>query len=107
MPNEKMPIDLGKPMGGPMSKPEPMSVNTKEKYYPCLYLDWDDEYDLPESGVMEVRFVKKSETTRTNSEGKSQSVELEIREILDVEAEADEEEEPAGDVLDKYRKETK
>jgi hypothetical protein len=95
-------------MGGiSISAPEPTMPSKKEKYYPCLFLDWDDEYDLPESGVMEVRFVKKSETTRTNSDGKSQSVELEIRAILDVESEMDEEEEHAGDTLDKYRSEQK
>jgi len=102
------PIDLGKTMDSPIavSAPEPMkSSKEKEKYYPCLFLDWDEKYDLPDEGVMEVRFRKKSETNRTSDKGTSQSVELEIREILDVESESDEETEHAGDVLDKYRSE--
>jgi hypothetical protein len=102
----ELPIDLGKPMGGPISLPEPSTASPKkEKYYPCLFLDWDNEYDLPESGIMEVRFVKKSETTRTRDGETSQSVELEIRAIIDVESEAKEKKESGGDALDKYKEE--
>jgi len=101
------PIDLGKTMDSPIAAPEPTvkSSKEKEKYYPCLYLDWDEKYDLPDEGVMEVRFRKKSETNRTSDKGTTQSVELEIQEILDVESEAGEETESPGDTLDKYRSE--
>lgn len=100
----EMPIDLGKGMDYPPSMPEKMP--SKEKYYPCLFLDWDEKYDLPAEGVMEVRFRKKSETNREDDRGTHQSVELEIREILDVESEADEDmEESGGDALDRYRNE--
>lgn len=103
MPN--YPIDLGKKMsGGPIAVEVP-PPEKREKYYPCLYLDWDDEYDLPASGEMTVRFRKKSETTRTGERGTSQSVELEIREILDVEADKTSKKESASEALDKYKKE--
>jgi hypothetical protein len=107
--NDKYPIDLGKPMnvGGPVSVSEPSKPSKKkEKYYPSLYLDWDDDYELPESGVMEVRFKKRSETNRSQDGKTSQSVEIEIREILDVESEEEEATEESGsDALDKYRNE--
>lgn len=85
------------------SSPEP----EKKKSYPCLYLDWDNKYDLPDSGVMEVRFKKRSETTRKYEGDTSQSVELEILEIVDVEPAEEAGEESPGEALDRYRKGTK
>jgi hypothetical protein len=100
---EKYPIDLGKPMSGPSAPLSVKKPGKKEKYYPSLYLDWDDDYELPESGVMEVRFKKRSETNRLQDGKTSQSVEIEIREILDVESENSEAEEESGsDALDRY-----
>jgi hypothetical protein len=106
MPN--YPIDLGKSMSSPSAPLSVVEKPNKEKYYPCLYLDWDEKYDLPSEGVMEVRFKKKSETTR-NYEGKTtQSVELEIQEILDVESTGTKEKEETADrALDRYRNESK
>jgi hypothetical protein len=101
------PIDLGKSMGSPSSPPSVNTPDKKEKYYPCLYLDWDDKYDLPDEGVMEVRFKKKSETNRSSDGKTSQSVELEIQEILDVEPTGVVEEESGGRALDRYRSEGK
>lgn len=105
--HDKYPIDLGKPMnGGLVSMPEPPKKGKKEKYYPSLYLDWDDDYDLPESGVMEVRFKKKSETNRSQDGKTTQNVEIEIRAILSVESEKEESDEESGDkALDRYREE--
>lgn len=90
-------------MGGPIDVATKPSKPPKEKYYPCLYLDWDDEYDLPSEGIMEVRFKKKSETIRDSDGKRTQSVELEIQEILDVESEAEDVQETAGEALDRYR----
>ena len=103
---EKYPIDLGKPMNGiavPVS-PTPSKKAKKEKYYPSLYLDWDQDYELPEEGILEIRFKKRSETNRSADGKTTQSVELEMREILDVESESSEGDEESGaDALDRYR----
>lgn len=80
----------------------------KEKYYPSLYLTWDSEYDLPDSGTMTVKFEKKSESTTKRDGDKSQSVELEIKSIESVEEGAPEEkEEGRGEALDKIAKKGK
>jgi hypothetical protein len=106
MHDDKYPIDLGKPMGGQIATESPKPSKKKEKYYPSLYLDWDDDYELPRSGVMEVRFKKRSETNRTSDGKTTQSVEIEIMEILDVEAdEAKSEQESGEKALDRYRSE--
>lgn len=99
------PIDLGKKMDGPIDLPTPPS--DRKKYYPCLYLDWDDKYDLPKSGVMTVRFRKKQETTREGDHGSSQTVELDIEEILDVKADKDKksDRDNGSEALDRYKKE--
>lgn len=101
------PIDLGKKMADDVCIPMPATPEKREKYYPCLYLDWEEKYNLPESGEMTVRFRKKSETNRTGDRGTSQSVELEIREILDVEADkvSKKDRENGSEALDKYKKE--
>jgi hypothetical protein len=108
MNSDKYPIDLGKPMnsGGPIST-EPQEAKKKEKYYPSLYLDWEDDYELPESGVMEVRFKKRSETNRSQDGKTTQSVEIEIREILEVtpDKKAKSESESGEKALDRYRDE--
>lgn len=76
-----------------------------KKYYPSLYLEWDDDYELPDSGVMMVRFKKRSQTDRTTDKGTQQTVELDITEIKDVEPDKTEEKENPGRALDKYREE--
>lgn len=65
--------------------PSPKSKKD-EKYYPSLYLDWDDKYDLPDSGEMTIRFVKNSETNskRKGDSKAHQSVSLDITDILSV-----------------------
>ena len=107
---DKYPIDLGsKPMN------EPAGVTTtlsKEKYYPLLHLEWPDDYDLPDSGTMEVTFVKTGETKTTQNGKTRYNVTLEIKSIEEVsEKEGDEEDteetnkESTGDRLDKMAKE--
>lgn len=74
-----------------------------DMHYPSLYLEWDADYGLPDSGEMTVRFEKRSQT---DTKGGKQTVELEITDILDVESEEEEAKEDAGKTLDKYRDET-
>lgn len=105
----KFPIDLGRKsqsMGCPCvetSKPD-------EKYYPTLYLDWDDDYELPESGTMVVKFIRTRETNTTEKSGKkTQSVSLDIKKIVSVKGDKpkmEDEEEDSGKVLDKLKEES-
>jgi len=107
---DKYPIDLGtKPPSEQISK----STTENKKYYPSIHLEWPDDYDLPESGTMEVTFVKTSET-KTIYNGKTRyNVTLEIKSIEEVseksgnEEDSDEGEpdESTGDRLDKMAKE--
>jgi hypothetical protein len=107
---DKYPIDLGmKPPSEPMSSP--MKMESK-KYYPSLHLEWPDDYNLPDSGTMEVTFVKTGETKTTQNGKTRYNVTLEIKSIEEVsEKEGDEEDteetnkESTGDRLDKMAKE--
>jgi len=103
----KYPIDLGRSMKDSM--PEMAMSPSKDKHYPSLYLDWDSDYELPESGTMVIKFEKVSES---NSKGKNskphQSVTLEIKSIESVKggkSKSDSKEEETGDVLDRLKKE--
>lgn len=100
------PIDLGKKMSDPIAVEMP-PPSERKKYYPCLYLDWDEKYDLPKSGVMTVRFRKKSQTTRESDRGDSQTVELDIEKILDVEADKEKksDRDSGSEALDRYKEE--
>jgi hypothetical protein len=109
---DKYPIDLGsKPMNEPTLAKSSLS---KEKYYPSLHLEWPDDYDFPDSGTMEVTFVKTGETKTTHNGKTRYNVTLEIKSIESVEEgeESDEEEsdepkdknESTGDRLDKMAK---
>lgn len=103
------PIDLGKKMDGPIAVETPTPPHERKKYYPCLYLDWDEKYDLPKSGEMTVRFRKKQETTREGDHGSSQTVELDIEEILGVKADKERksDRESGSEALDRYKNEAK
>ena len=91
--------------------PEPMSMPEKasegEKHYLSLYLDWESDYDLPDSGTITVKFRKVSENKSKNRDGKkSFSVSLDILEITAVSGKKSEaKDEDPGDHLDKLKKE--
>jgi hypothetical protein len=71
-----------------------------------LYLDWDQKYEIPESGKMVIEFVRTRETNTKDSEGKkSQSIHLEIKKIISVKPDVEEEDEDSGEALDKLKKE--
>lgn len=102
----KYPIDLGKKMSEPISAPTPPSDDSDRMYYPSLYLDWEDDYDLPESGTMTVCFKKRSQTDRTDSDGDThQTVELDITSIEGVKADKVDKTDKRGEMMDKYRDE--
>lgn len=92
-----------------MMPKESSEKNKNHKYYPSLHLDWDDKYDLPDSGTMTVKFRKTSETNTTRPGDKSrQSVSLDILEITDTKAgkEKEPEEESGSDALDRMKKDS-
>lgn len=97
------PIDLAKTMDSPSLAASPTS---KEPYYPTLHLEWDESYDLPDSGTMTVKFKKVNESNSKGKNGSHQSVSLDITSIEDVEPDdsADTEETP-GDALDRLKNE--
>lgn len=107
----KMPLDLARKMPG-QTDIKGLSIETSptdnSPVYPTLFLEWDKKYDMPESGTMTVKFVRKSENTRKQKDGKvHQTVELDITSIEDVEAgeRAEDDETPTGEVLDKMAEE--
>jgi len=102
------PVDLARKNGlgsCPMMK-------TPSESYPTLHLDWEKDYELPESGTMEVKFRKVSESTSTHSGKTRYSVSLDILSIEDVEEgdasdeedKTDSQKESTGDRLDKMAK---
>lgn len=97
------PIKLGRSMKEAM----PDMPKTDDTHYPSLYLDWDNDYDLPKSGTMTVKFKKVSESNSERSDGKKhQSVTLDILSIDSVKGNKDaSDEESPGDHLDKLKQE--
>ena len=96
-----------------MTEPCPVAMNSKE-HYPSLHLEWNDDYKLPESGEMTVKFRKVSETNSTHGGKSRQSVTLDILSIEDVTKKSvkkdekddeDEKEESSSDRLDKMAEE--
>lgn len=83
------------------------------KHYPMLHLEWDSEYDLPDSGTMEVTFNKTNETKTTHNGKTRYSITLEIQSIEEVsdkkgkeeDAEETDSGESTSDRLDKMAKE--
>lgn len=101
------PLDLGK-SGSDMAVPTSPSSEKDKTYYPSLHLEWDESYDLPDSGTMTVKFKKVHESTsKRNGEDAHQSVTLDIESIESVEADAGEgsDEESPSDTLDRLKNE--
>lgn len=95
--------DMGVPISASMD-----SKSADEMYYPHVTLEWDKEYDLPESGEITFKFKKASETTNPKPKPgqPKQRVELDLISIEDVEEPEpdDNAEEESGEVLDKAAK---
>lgn len=92
---------------------ESCMVSNSKEHYPSLHLEWNDDYNLPESGEMTIKFRKVSETNSKHGGKSRQSVTLDILSIESVEKksvkEDDEEEstkeESSSDRLDKMAEE--
>lgn len=96
-----MNIDLGtKYPSGPC---EPCSKPDKNlKSYPCLYIDCGEALlkNLPDEGVIELRYKVTSRSTNEREGKKNCSLTLEAREILEIEV-SDEKPETAESAIDK------
>lgn len=104
----KLPINLKR---SDMCEPcSPMSMD--REHYPSLHMEWDDSYNLPDSGEMTVKFRKVSETNSKHGGKSRQSVTLDIISIEDVkkgkakasddeDEDYDEKEESSSDRLDR------
>lgn len=65
---------------------EPTKAYEDETHYPEFHYCGDKEIDLPDEGVMEIRFRKVSEEERSNGDGKKRySFTVCVEEILEVE----------------------
>jgi len=101
-----MPIDLGISM---KEMSEPAMPSKDGPHYPSLYLEWNNDYDLPDSGTMTVKFKKVSESNSKDRDGKKrQNVTLDIISIESVKGGKPAEkkgDEDSGDHLDKLKDE--
>ena len=79
-------IDLAMDYGGPM---EPMPMKAPEKHYPSFTYDGSTELDLPDSGVMTIRFkeIRREESSRNGVERYSCTVE--VQQIISVKPDAE------------------
>lgn len=83
-------INLGMSYDGPSGSIAIKDSDEPKKHYPSFHYSGDQELGLPKSGEMTVRF-KEVESSHSDRDGKkTYSCTVEIREILDVEAESDE-----------------
>ena len=100
----EMKIDLGSDYTAQESVPSPVSGKPK-KHYPHLQIDCGDVMleNLPDEGVIELRYKVVSRSCNEYNGKKTCCVSLEAREILDVEEseEPDEVPESATSALDK------
>lgn len=100
------PIKLGRKMNGMMPHPmESEMEGESPEHYPSLYLEWDEDYGLPDSGTMTVRFKKCCETNTTSRKGTKQSVTLDVTEIVSVKSDGKAKEPSGEDELDRLKKE--
>lgn len=81
----KTPIDLGRKSD--FSPVETLTNSTKEPsvYYPEFQYSGDKELDLPDEGVMEIRFRKVREVEEKRGDTEHYTCTIEVCEILEVE----------------------
>lgn len=90
-------IDLGVPFKEKYG--EPMAVSSPESKddisFPEFTYSGPVELELPDEGVMEIKFCKKSETSSTREDGKHwYECRIQVKSIVEVEGEDDEDEVP-------------
>ncbi len=98
-------IDLGReyPSGccAPVCAPE-----KREKSYPSVYLEGKENFDLPDEGVMTVKFRKCRDSKSTPRDGDDHyETVIDLMEIVSVKGESTEKEESTAEALDKLKEE--
>lgn len=105
---EKFPIDLGRKFPGPSDIP--LNMDSDDKHYPTLYLEWEESYDLPKEGILVAKYRTVRESSSKPKDGKERhSLDLEILEIKDAKPSKkskSKSEESADEALDRLRKES-
>jgi hypothetical protein len=77
-------------LGSPMAVSGP-SDSEKKLHYPTFTYEGPEELDLPEEGILEIRFKKRRETSKVREDGKHwYECEIEVRCICEVESEEEE-----------------
>lgn len=101
----KFPYDLGRKYS--MACPcGPADSDKDVKHYPSVYFSGPKDLDLPDDGVMTIRFRKNSESSSRPREGKeSYDCSVDVLEILSVKGESESKSEDRGAELDKLRDE--
>ena len=89
---------------------EPSPVKMDEPYYPTLHIETDEKIDFPHEGTITLHFKKTSSNMRDSNGKKHYSCTFEMREILDMEADEEEEDtrttsRKTEDTLDGYARE--
>lgn len=91
-------IDLEIVYGGELV---PISSKSREKDYPTFTVERDSELDIPEEGVMSIRYRKVRSSESVDKSGDEHySCTIEVQAIEDVEEEADEERSSTNDTAD-------
>lgn len=94
---QKLDIDLG----SKMSEPSPMTSGHRDVYYPSFIIDEEKPLDLPDEGVMLVRYTKTG-TSSSHRPGEKErySCTLEVKRILGVKGTAPEKPKKTEEMID-------
>jgi hypothetical protein len=79
-------FDLGQANDGPCCAPSCCSSD-KQVYYPSFYVSGDKKLEVPDEGVMTVRYKKVSSSQSEDKRGEHYSCCIEVREIVSTESE--------------------
>lgn len=81
---KKLNVDLGKDFKASMPSEKDMK---EEMMYPSFRADVKDKLDLPYEGILTIRYCKRSSEHRTDPDGDEHySCEIQVKELLSVEA---------------------
>jgi hypothetical protein len=78
-------FDLGQENDGPCCCDAPVR-SEKQLYYPSFYVNGDRKLDVPDEGVMTIKYKKVSSAQSEDKRGKHYSCCIEVREVVDVES---------------------
>ena len=81
--------------------------DVEKEHYPSVHLSGEEDYNIPESGIMTVRFSRNSKTEIEMKDGKKRcDVSFDLLEILDIKPDKKAEmDESAEEALERLKKE--